>query len=179
MQNRFESNFTLKLYKKKLEEIRKFHRSIAKFKKIFKMKNEEFDNLSDKRFKDIVDAYKRNHPIEKKNIEINNKNKQEQLPIFKRAKSQCFDDFDIDDNRINIYEKISKDENNQNINNKKEIHKKKIHFENNVVSESNKNQLETNFDKKQESVRKYESLNKNNIHLFDFNSHPSKFFNQN
>ena len=33
------------------------------------MKNEEFDNLSDKRFKDIVDAYKRNHPMpaEKKN----------------------------------------------------------------------------------------------------------------
>lgn len=207
MQNKFESNFTHKLYKKKLEEIRKFHRSIAKFKKIFKMKNEEFDNLSDKRFKDIVDAYKRNHTIEKKtpaNLQENIKH--DYLPVIvKRAKSQCFDDLDFKEKRLGIYNKI----NENNVHNKNDVNetnkrrtkntidntlstKKKIQFIDvindndtnldniqNIKFEENKFENEDLPGRKQESIRRYQSLNKNNIHLFDFNSHPSKFFNQN
>jgi hypothetical protein len=73
MKNNFEEDFTHKLYKKKIEEIRKLHRSIAKFKKLYKIKNDDLDNLSDKRFKDIVDAYKRTHQIGKKNDLNSNK----------------------------------------------------------------------------------------------------------
>lgn len=213
MQNKFESNFTHKLYKKKLEEIRKFHRSIAKFKKIFKMKNEEFDNLSDKRFKDIVDAYKRNHPMpaDKKSTANAAEIKQQEnwVPKVKRAKSQCFDDLDLKEKRLNIYDNITDNNNkhrnllrrNKNVNNNKDFNRKKIHFafDNYEAELNNKNDNYDNKnketenennnkdiyedegadDKRQESIRRYQSLNKNNIHLFDFNSHPSKFFNQN
>lgn len=195
MQNKFESNFTQKLYKKKLEEIRKFHRSIAKFKKIFKMKNQDLDNLSDKRFKDIVDAYKRNHPVDKKSTAKENDNDNDnniQLPILKRAKSQCSDDLNLKEKTTNIYNKIT---NNGISQSKKETEKRKIQFENDVFKEKENNFHDDNDNKNNNAndsddlvdnekdnniaVKKYQTFNKNNIHLFDFNSHPSKFFNQN
>jgi len=197
MQNKFESNFTHKLYKKKLEEIRKFRRSIAKFKKIFKMKNEEFDNLSDKRFKDIVDAYKRNHKVEKK-TNANNMENIKQSAKIQKVKSKCYDDLDIKGKTINFYDKITNNNENLNIEKKKNgnnnnINKKKIQLVNETeIMNNNDNYRNKNYkhdedmfdnediyDRRQESVKRYQSLNKNNIHLFDFNSHPSKFFNQN
>lgn len=190
MQNKFESNFTHKLYKKKLEEIRKFHRSVAKFKKIFKMKNEEFDNLSDKRFKDIVDAYKRNHPVDKKTTSSKNLNKElpenyieeHQLPILKRAKSQCSDDLNMKEKRTNIYDKITNDRD-ADKHKKKGSNKRKIQFENEMVNDNNNYHIneynENAYERNKDAVNKYQTFNKNKIQLFDFNSHPSKFFNQN
>jgi len=177
MQNKFESNFTQKLYKKKLEEIRKFHRSIAKFKKIYKMKNEEFDNLSDKRFKDIVEAYKRNHISEKKvNPKIKNKH-DENLQEIKKSRSQVFVDFNLkeDKNKNFLESKYRNIEDNQNNN-------KKIQFKTDKYKENETKIIdvqESNYSRKQHYDRKNESINKNNIHLLDFTSHPSKFFNQN
>lgn len=80
MQNRFESNYSNKLYKKKLEEIRKFQRSVAKFKRLYKVKNEDCDNYSDKRLKDIVEGFRTKH--QKKNTTKCNKPE-----LKKRAKS--------------------------------------------------------------------------------------------
>lgn len=134
MQKRYESNFTQKLYKKKLEELKKFHRSIAKFKKIYKMKNNQLDNLSDKRFKDIVEAYKRNHQSEKKisnKAEINKENIQNNhnhhIQNIK-PKTQYFDDLDLYVEKRNKGDKklqFVNDENFRNINvNKFETTKK-------------------------------------------------------
>jgi len=87
IQNKFEADFTHKLYKKKIEEIRKLHRSIGKFKKLYKIKNQDLDNISDKRFKDIVDAYKRTHQIEKKNLANEDKANRLSAKSPKRSKS--------------------------------------------------------------------------------------------
>ncbi len=192
MQNKFESNFTQKLYKKKLEEIRKFRRSVAKFKKILKMKNEEFDNLSDKRFKDIVDAYKRNHPVDKKsNLNVkketneknylnNTKQEQQELPILKKAKSQCSDDLTIKEKRSHFNQIIINDGNDAKKNkNKQYSNKNRIHFENELGTENHnddKDNKDNDYKRKKDPVTKFQTFNKNNIHLFDFNSHPSKFY---
>lgn len=176
MQNKFESNFTQKLYKKKLEEIRKFHRSIAKFKKIYKMKNEDFDNLSDKRFKDIVEAYKRNHISDKKHNTNIKHQKEENLQEIKRSRSQVFMDLTLKDKNINLFE--ANHRNNEDKQNKN----KKIQFKTDKYIENNTKIIdiqESNYSRKHNYERKNESINKNSIHLLDFTSHPSKFFNQN
>lgn len=156
------------------------------------MKNEDFDNLSDKRFKDIVDAYKRNHLVDKKNSNLNlnkeanennnnnnNCNKQElQLPILKRAKSRCADDLNLQEKRTNLHlnENIANDKQK----NQQQSSKRRIHFENEDVNQNiNDYNNDNDYERNKDAVRKYQTFNKNNIHLFDFNSHPSKFFNQN
>ncbi len=90
MKNNFEADFSQKLYKKKIEEIRKLHRSIGKFKKLYKLKNEDLDNISDKRFKDIVDAYKRTHQFDRRNNIYGNSKKNYRFS-HKKSKSVCFD----------------------------------------------------------------------------------------
>lgn len=100
MQNNMEADFTQKLYKKKLEEYRKLSRSIGKFKKLYKIKNQDLDNLSDKRFKDIVDAYKRTHNIEKKGSVGDNKISKGPM---KRSRSICLDN--VDNNHMTIFDK--------------------------------------------------------------------------
>jgi hypothetical protein len=173
MQNRFESNFTLKLYKKKLEEIRMFKRSIAKFNKIFKMKNDEFDNLSDKRFKDIVDAYKRNHPIEKKPINNNYTIKNEKIHSLKKSRSYLgLDNLNTDVNRNNLYKRIYKDEIDDNEKNTNQHYKNKINFQDDDIHQEKKGYIKYSG---QENFKKNEIKNKSSIHLIDFNSQPSKF----
>lgn len=152
MQDRFESNFTHKLYKKKLEELRKFHRSIAKFKKLIKMKNNDVDNLSDKRFRDIVEAYKRHHVSERK---INNFNTVNPLNR-KKAKSQSLDDFSLDEkNRI-----CAKG----NENSKRPQFLKDDNIQNLKIYKFN-------------AMKKYNIQSKNNIRVLDFSPHPSRFVN--
>lgn len=96
MQNNFESDFAFKLYKKKLEEMNKLSRSIKKFKKLYKIKNEDLDNISDKRFKDIVDAYKRTHQhppqIDKKSTGQTNKTKN---TFLKKSNSMTYEKTDL------------------------------------------------------------------------------------
>src|SRR5690348_8726035 len=56
---RYERDYLKKTYAKKLSEMQKYSRSVAKFKKIY-MQNADYepDNLADKKMKDVVDYYK-------------------------------------------------------------------------------------------------------------------------
>ena len=99
MQNRFESNFWNKINKKKLEEIRKFQRSVSKFKRLYKMKNEEFENYADKRLKEKVEAFKNIKKSSQNNF-ITNKNKKRM-----RTKSVCNDNV-TNDMKEKVFSKI-------------------------------------------------------------------------
>jgi hypothetical protein len=60
MQRRYKNNYAKKTYIKKIEEMNKYKRSLAKFKKIFRLHEDyEPDNLADKKIKDVVDNFKR------------------------------------------------------------------------------------------------------------------------
>ena len=78
----------------------------CEIQKNFQNENEEFDNLSDKRFKDIVYAYKRNHLTDTKSTLKQTENKQIHLPMQKRAKSQYSDEFILKEKLTIIYQKI-------------------------------------------------------------------------
>jgi hypothetical protein len=59
-QRRYETNYAKKTYIKKIEEMNKYKRSLAKFKKIYRLQDDyEPDNLADKKIKDVVDTFKR------------------------------------------------------------------------------------------------------------------------
>lgn len=54
----YHSDYQMKKYKKHLEELSKYNRSIAKFKRVFKRDNFEADNFGDKKMKELVQNYK-------------------------------------------------------------------------------------------------------------------------
>lgn len=59
--NRFQKDYTKKLYLSKIKTVTKYRRSVAKFKRIFKQdENVVVDNYADKRMKDIVALYRSN-----------------------------------------------------------------------------------------------------------------------
>jgi hypothetical protein len=71
-QRRYENNYVKKTYIRKIEEMNKYKRSLAKFKKIYRLQDDyEPDNLNDKKIKDIVDTFKRTKTSQK-NTRIGN-----------------------------------------------------------------------------------------------------------
>lgn len=61
--NKFEDDYMKKVYIKKLSEMQKYTRSLAKFKKIYNENvNYEPENLADKKIKDMVDTFKSTRP---------------------------------------------------------------------------------------------------------------------
>jgi hypothetical protein len=58
---KYEQDYAKKMYIKKLEQMTKCKRSIAKFKRLYKLQNNfEVENYADKRMKEMVDLYKTN-----------------------------------------------------------------------------------------------------------------------
>jgi hypothetical protein len=60
-QNRYRHEYEKKIYKRKLEQMSRCKRTLAKFKRLYKQKgeNEEVDiNYADKKMKEIVEMYK-------------------------------------------------------------------------------------------------------------------------
>jgi hypothetical protein len=56
---KYEHDYAKKKYMRKLSEMQKYTRSVAKFKKIYNLNDDyEPDNLADKKIKDMVDTYK-------------------------------------------------------------------------------------------------------------------------
>lgn len=74
----FEDDYTRKICIKKIEQMHKCSRSLAKFRKIYKAKkkNSHFSvkNLADKKMKDYVDQYENAKKMNKINKNINNSN---------------------------------------------------------------------------------------------------------
>jgi hypothetical protein len=62
----YHKDYQKKKYLKMLEELAKCTRSVMKFKRIFKQGNFEADNFADKRMKEIVDNYRANKKMVKK-----------------------------------------------------------------------------------------------------------------
>lgn len=61
--NRYKQDYQLKQAKIKLEELSKFNRSIAKFKRVYNHNNFEAQNYADRKMKEIVENYKLNKKI--------------------------------------------------------------------------------------------------------------------
>jgi hypothetical protein len=65
-QRKYENTYVKKTYIRKIEEMNKYKRSLAKFKKIYRLQDDyEPDNLNDKKIKDIVDTFKRTKTTQK------------------------------------------------------------------------------------------------------------------
>lgn len=61
IQNKYQHDYAKKMYVKKLEQMTKCTRSIAKFKRMYKAEIDvEADNYNDKKMKEIVNMYKSN-----------------------------------------------------------------------------------------------------------------------
>jgi len=58
--NRYKQDYQIKQTKIKLEELSKFNRSIAKFKRVYNQNNFEAQNYADRKMKEIVENYKLN-----------------------------------------------------------------------------------------------------------------------
>ena len=105
MNNKHEDDFDKKTTIRKIEEMNKYKRFLAKFKKIMQLGDDyEPDNLADKKIKEWVMAFKRDRGIESpKKIRISPKNKNFDFNnIIKRMKtSQDFIDSDEMMLRIN------------------------------------------------------------------------------
>lgn len=54
----YYNDYQMKKYKKHLEELAKYNRSIAKFKRVYKNEHFEADNFGDKKMKELVENYK-------------------------------------------------------------------------------------------------------------------------
>lgn len=54
----YYNDYQMKKYKKHLEELSKYNRSIAKFKRVYKNEHFEADNFGDKKMKELVQNYK-------------------------------------------------------------------------------------------------------------------------
>ena len=68
LQRRSENIYLIKYCQKKIEEMTRINRRVAKFMKIYKNKNEEekVDNFADKQMKEIVDQFKKDRMQRKK-----------------------------------------------------------------------------------------------------------------
>jgi hypothetical protein len=68
---RYENNYVKKTYIKKIEEMNKYKRSLAKFKKIYRLHDDyEPDNLNDKKIKDIVSTFKQRTKTTNKSLRL-------------------------------------------------------------------------------------------------------------
>ena len=163
---KYQQDFTKKNYVKKIEEMTKYTRSLAKFKKIFnKDKNYEPENLNDKKIKAVVDGFK----IKKEKSKILNINKEKTQ--VKQRKLSNYEERSLNQdnkyaskknskNSISIKNESSKlkafaDTNNMNIN----------IINNNVISSSNiqKNYNESNTYSKGKHSNTFKYPSNNNL----------------
>lgn len=87
---KYEHDYTKKKYMRKLSEMQKYTRSVAKFKKIYNLNDDyEPDNLADKKIKNMVDTYKSSKvkslskpPLEVPKLNIQN------MPINRKLKEK-------------------------------------------------------------------------------------------
>ena len=71
--DKYEQDYNKKTYKKKIEAVTKYTRSIAKFRKIFNKQDDfEPENLADKKIKAVVDGFRSSKRKQKNIANINN-----------------------------------------------------------------------------------------------------------
>jgi hypothetical protein len=101
--HKYEDDYSKKVYLKKLSEMQKYTRSLAKFKKMLnETDNYEPDNLEDKKLKDMVDTFK-SERHKKKLTAINvNTYKKNQLESNNYVNNYKDDDNKYNDNEIVI-----------------------------------------------------------------------------
>lgn len=129
MQKKYQHDYAKKIYGKKLEQMTKCTRSIAKFKRMYKANNNEIevDNYRDKKMKEIVDMYKTN---KKSQMKISTHPDQYKQSTLKKKRSYSFTG-DMDTKRMmrqfqknkEVEHKSNNEVNNSNVSEKKDIGK--------------------------------------------------------
>lgn len=120
--NKYEQDYNKKTYIQKIENMTKYTRSIAKFKKIFNLKDDyEPENLVDKKVKAAVDDFKTRYRqskilnLNKKDYSINNNNILNIHKIINSNQQNIYNNKDITRQNFHNFEEVEvKGLNNQN-----------------------------------------------------------------
>jgi hypothetical protein len=147
-QRKYEHDYAKKVYVKKLEQMTKATRSIAKFKRLYKDTNIETDTYADKQMLEMVKVYKSNRNIKGNNENVNKKTTLVRSKSDSNLKRNNY--LHIDDMNINKRRILVKDVNNI------------LNDESFATSHNNSKSIL--------------SEHKNNNQVLTFNVNPSKFF---
>jgi len=109
-QKKYEHDYAKKVYVKKLEQITKATRSIAKFKRLYKESNMQADNYADKQLIELVKLFKNNRKSNP--IKQVNKNLVDEVPkiIVKHRRSRSDTNLKININLNSEFHHIEKKE---------------------------------------------------------------------